>query len=87
MDVAVSDLRAHLSDWLDRVRAGDDVVITERGMPVARLVGVDWEPVLERLVREGKVSRPIRTERPVARSRNRPRARRSIADIVSEQRG
>ena len=40
MDVAVTDLRAHLSEWLDRVREGDEVVITDRGVPVARLVGL-----------------------------------------------
>ncbi len=34
----VGDLKAHLSAWLDRVRAGEDVLATDRGRPVARLV-------------------------------------------------
>src|SRR6185437_6878586 len=34
MDVAVSDLRAHLSDWLERARQGAEVIITDRGLPV-----------------------------------------------------
>jgi antitoxin (DNA-binding transcriptional repressor) of toxin-antitoxin stability system len=33
MDVAIADLRAHLSDWLVGRRAGTDVVITDRGVP------------------------------------------------------
>jgi len=40
MDVAVSDLRAHLSEWLERARDGEEVVVTERGIPVARLLGI-----------------------------------------------
>jgi antitoxin (DNA-binding transcriptional repressor) of toxin-antitoxin stability system len=36
MDVPVTELRAHLSDWLDRVRAGEEVIVTDRGIPVAR---------------------------------------------------
>jgi prevent-host-death family protein len=34
----VSDLRAHLSEWLERAREGEEVVVTERGVPVARLL-------------------------------------------------
>ena len=30
MDVPVTELRAHLSDWLDRVRAGEEIVVTDR---------------------------------------------------------
>jgi len=32
MDIAVSELRAHLSEYLDRVRAGDEVVIRIQGI-------------------------------------------------------
>jgi prevent-host-death family protein len=34
----VADLKAHLSRYLERVKAGQEVTITERGLPVARLV-------------------------------------------------
>lgn len=36
----VADLKAHLSRYLKRVKAGDEVLVTERGVPVARLVPV-----------------------------------------------
>jgi prevent-host-death family protein len=86
MDVAVSDLRAHLSEWLERARSGQEVVITDRGVPVARLLGIGATAALERLTAEGIISRPSRPVRPTASSLARPRARASVAELVSEQR-
>ena len=86
MDVAVSDLRAHLSEWLRRVRKGDEVVITERGLPVARVIGLSATTTLERLSAEGVIAAPEHPERPTASGRPLPRPRRPVADIVSEQR-
>lgn len=37
---AVSKLKASLSAYLDRVKAGEEVLVTERGKPVAKLVPV-----------------------------------------------
>lgn len=86
MDVAVTDLRAHLSEWLDRARAGDEVVITDRGVPVARLLGLTATATLERLTDEGVIGRPASARRPAASGRPRPRPRRPLSDIVSDQR-
>jgi prevent-host-death family protein len=36
--VGVRELRQHLSRYLDRVKAGEALVVTERGCEVARLV-------------------------------------------------
>jgi prevent-host-death family protein len=35
---AVSELKAKLSDYLKRVRAGEEVIVTERGKAIARVV-------------------------------------------------
>lgn len=86
MDVAVSTLRAELADWIERVRAGEEVVVTDRGIPVVRLVAVDTAPLLERLTRQGVVSRPRSARRPTASGAPRVRARGSVSDLVSEQR-
>jgi prevent-host-death family protein len=86
VDVAISDLRAHLSDWLERVRAGQEIVVTDRGVPVARLLGMRATATLERLQDEGVIARPDRAQRPTATGRQRPRPRGSVADLVSEQR-
>ncbi len=37
----VADLKARLSEYLSRVKAGEEVLVTDRGRPVARLVPVD----------------------------------------------
>jgi prevent-host-death family protein len=86
MDVAVTDLRAHLSEWLDRVRDGSEVVITDRGVPVARLVGLSSTATLQRLAADGVIGRPSATSRPAAVGRPRPRPRRPLAEAVSDQR-
>ncbi len=38
--VGAFEAKTHLSALLDRVEAGEEVVITKHGRPVARLVGV-----------------------------------------------
>jgi prevent-host-death family protein len=86
MDVAVSELRAHLSDYLDRARAGDEVVITDRGVPVARLLGLTAAATLERLAAEGVIGRAAAVPRPRASGQPRPRPRRPVAEQVSQQR-
>jgi prevent-host-death family protein len=40
MKASVRDLKAQLSQYLERARAGEDVVITSRGRPVARLLAI-----------------------------------------------
>jgi len=86
MDVAVTELRAHLSRWIDAAREGNDVVITDRGTPVARIVALDSTPIIDRLTALGVISRPTRSSRPVAGDRPKPKPTRPVADIVSEQR-
>jgi len=58
VDVAISTLRAELSSWIDRARAGEEVVVTDRGIPVARLVAVESAPLLDQLTQQGVLSRP-----------------------------
>lgn len=60
----VAQLKAKLSEYLARVRGGEEVLITEHGRPVARLVpaGSDEERLaeLERrgLIRVGSMTLP-----------------------------
>jgi prevent-host-death family protein len=39
--VAVSQLRASLSGYLAGVQAGEEVLVTDRGRPIAKLVPID----------------------------------------------
>lgn len=86
MDVAISEFRADLRRWVDHARAGHDVVVTERGIPVARLVPVVSAGVLERLERDGVITRPKAAGRPTAVGRGRVRASGPVSALVAELR-
>ncbi len=86
MDVAVTELRANLRHWLNQVRDGDEVVITERGMPVARITGIDVMSRIEELTARGVIARPQSPERPKASGRELPRADQSLSKFITEQR-
>lgn len=82
-EVGVRELRNHLSRYLDAVRAGDEIVVTDRGAAVARLVPLDGERTLDRLVREGVVTRATRKQR----SRPTPLdVGGTVSDLVADQR-
>lgn len=50
--VAVSEFKASLSRYLSAVKAGDELLVTERGRPVARIVPASpTEAMTERLAR------------------------------------
>lgn len=86
MEVTVSAFRAELASWIDRVRAGEEFVVTDRGTPVARVVPVDSAPLLDELTRRGVLAKPRSAVRPVASRDRRVPAIGSVADLVSEQR-
>ncbi len=59
--VGVGELRQNLSKYLRRVERGERLLVTDRNRPVAELgpppmTGAD----LDRLVLEGRVTRPVR---------------------------
>lgn len=62
----ISDLKARLSRYLDMVKAGEEVVVTDRGKPIARITPIDtrlhMENRLEMLVRTGEVRPPVRED-------------------------
>lgn len=59
--VGVAELRQNLSVYLRRVGRGERLVVTDRNRPVAELGPAPRTgPDLDRLIAEGRVSRPIR---------------------------
>jgi prevent-host-death family protein len=84
-EVGVAQLRRELKDWLDRAQSGDEIVITDRGRPVARLSGIDAAPLLDRLADEGRLSGSP-AARPTARGRQRIEARGDVAGLVVAER-
>lgn len=85
MEVGVRELRDQLRHWLDAVGKGDEVTVTERGRPIARLIGVAAPPPLERLIAEGVVS-PAKRPRRRDRAHRKVRTRGTVSDLIAEQR-
>jgi len=85
VDVAISELRANLRTYVERAKAGERIVVTERGVPVARLVAAEHEELLDRLEREGRVTRAKRPKSRVSKA-SRVKATGSVADLVREMR-
>ena len=83
MEVGVRELRNHLSRYLDRVRDGDEVVVTDRGRAIARVVPVHGGRVLDRLIAEGVVT-PAR--RPKRQASEPTKTKGTVSDLVGEQR-
>ena len=84
MEVGIRDLRNHLSKYLAGVAQGDELVVTDHGQAVARILPIEVPRPIDRLVAEGLVhpssgglrSRPVR----------RIKAKQPISGLVSEQR-
>ncbi|MGH3073234.1 MAG: type II toxin-antitoxin system Phd/YefM family antitoxin [Gaiellaceae bacterium] len=54
--VGIRELRENLRSYLDQVKNGDEVLVTERGRPIARIVEPEsHEATRARLIREGRV--------------------------------
>lgn len=71
---SIASLKARLSEYLDAVKAGEEIVVTERGRPIARLAPVEapakQESHLAMLLRAG-LARPPRRRLPAAFLRQR----------------
>jgi prevent-host-death family protein len=81
--VGVRDLKAHLSAYVQRAAAGESIVITDHGKPVARLAPLTGASLLETLIDKGLASRATATG-------NRPPPHPIIAgpvsDLIADQR-
>ena len=85
MDVGIRELKARLSEYLDRAERGEMIRVTDRGRPKAVIGPLPGRLRLEEGIAEGWIT-PPRTSGSRARIR-RFKAKRSIAQILSEDRG
>lgn len=84
MDVAIRELKAHLSEYLERAAAGEVIRVTERGRPKAILAPLPGRLALEEGVAAGWV-RPGRDTRP--RPVRRQKSPRSVTAVLDQDRG
>jgi prevent-host-death family protein len=86
MDVGVRELKAKLSEYLDRAEAGELIRVTERGKPKALLGPLPGADNIERGIREGWIT-PAKVRGPFPRTWRRFTAKRTLAEILAEDRG
>jgi prevent-host-death family protein len=86
----VSQMRNHLSAYLQKVRAGESVLILDRNTPVARLEGITAESYgdgrLARLERQGLLRR---RKGPIPMKQLRaapPKAKQGVLEALLEER-
>ena len=85
MEITVSELRNATKKWVEAARDGDDILITENGLPVARLSGVKAVNLLTRLEREGLISPPAH-QRAVPRLPQAEAARDALSSLMARLR-
>ncbi|MGH8647137.1 MAG: type II toxin-antitoxin system Phd/YefM family antitoxin [Gammaproteobacteria bacterium] len=96
MDISVRELKNHLSEYLRRVQAGEELIVTSRGKEVARLVPPQGERIEATSEEEAiarfrrlpwvRPGRGRKTSLPAPLIRIGP-GEKTLAEIVSEQRG
>lgn len=83
--VGVRELRAHLSSWLDRARKGEEILITERGLPIARLLPLDFSEIRKQLREDAVITAAGRPSRKIKKS-DLGKAKSNVSELVKDQR-
>lgn len=83
MEAGVRELRNHLSRYLERVKDGEELVVTDRGRAVARVLPMSGERTIDRLIAEGIVTAAKGQKRASAQP---IRSAGTVSDLVAEQR-
>jgi prevent-host-death family protein len=86
--IGIRELKSKLSECVREVRSGGTIVVTEHGRPVARMIAdaSSLHDRLEALSNTGGIlwsGRRLKPTKPVARVR---RGRKTVADLISENR-
>jgi prevent-host-death family protein len=59
ISIGIRELRQHASKYIRRAQAGETVIVTDRGEPVAQLTPVQrYGSVVERMIAEGRARPP-----------------------------
>ena len=83
MEVGIRELRNNLSRYLGRVRDGEEVVVTERGRAIARVLPVSGERAIDRLIREGRITPAKNPRRPHPKPL---KTKGTVSDLIADQR-
>jgi prevent-host-death family protein len=87
MEIGIRDLKARLSEHLERVANGEVITVTSRGRRVAQIVPVPGRGQLERGLAEGWITRGVdRPPEPVVRLRPLP-GTPTTTELIDRDRG
>jgi prevent-host-death family protein len=86
LTAGVRELRDHLSRYLDEVKAGRSVTVTDHGTVIATIVPMRFSERTMQLYREGRIELPTLPKRPVD-DFQRIHVEGGIQDILREVRG
>jgi prevent-host-death family protein len=87
MEIGIRELRDHLSRYVGQVQEGQEIVITDHGKAVARIVPIeDGRRKLDRLIAEGLVTPAKRPGKPRWKPRREPSDGVSLSEIVIQER-
>jgi prevent-host-death family protein len=84
MSVGIRELKSRLSEYVGRAASGEEIVVTDRNRPVARLVAFRATSDVDRGIEEGWIEPPRRTR---LADVERVRAERSTSEVLDEDRG
>ena len=84
MNAGVRELRDHLSRYLATVRAGHEVIVTDHGKAIARLIPFDQPKPIDRMIAEGLVTPAANAKTTLASPRVKSRG--TVSDLVADQR-
>ncbi len=85
MEISVSQLHADVDSAMDAATGGESVVITQGGVPVARLTGVDSADLLTRLEADGLITLPA-AARAVPRLPQAEAAKDALSSLLGRMR-
>lgn len=81
--IGVREFRDHLSQYLERVKAGETLTITEHGKPIARIAGSSMPPRLLELIARGEATAATRPATDLLKIK-RVKMKGSIQDFIDE---
>ena len=85
MEISVADLRKDVNGALAAVKAGDSVVVTERGVPIARIGSVTGSDLISSLIEDGLMTPPAE-DRAVPRLPQAEAAKDALSSLLGRLR-
>ncbi len=83
-EIGVRALKARLSEFLSQAADGEDIVVTDRGRPIVRLVAFRGHSAVDRGIEEGWIEPARRSSLPPV---ERVRSSLSTLQVLDEDRG